>query len=282
MTKKREPWQKTLYGNVGYADNYTDPSFLKDLQKNKHVKTFHLTEAIRGATRLNHQVSCVVAFLLVFHAMHADSISPGRVLFLSTSITTLAYMFHSLRRDSPLTLFDDCKTVGSVLVFGHLLSPLLHTLTNSISTDTIFTITFFVMFLHLAFFDYGLPAFMVSKAVSLNAAIFGTICLVSRLRTPFHAFTLLVVAAEFFALYPIFVRVHWSPAWIVPVTLSVCLVLMRISWSLLIVYVLGSVFINFVCPYCFVQQQRHKNNIHGPWDEAIVEETDLTVHCKGD
>lgn len=86
---------------------------------------------------------------------------------------------------------DDIKTVACILVFGFILSPMLHTLTKSISTDTIYTITFFTFLLHIMCYDYGMPTALVSRAISLNAAIFGTICLASRLVTSLDAFVLL-------------------------------------------------------------------------------------------
>ncbi|XP_037899298.1 phosphatidylinositol N-acetylglucosaminyltransferase subunit C-like isoform X2 [Glossina fuscipes] len=47
MTTKRKPWRKNLYENSDYEDNYTDPSFLKDLKTNLHVRFFTLGEAIQ-------------------------------------------------------------------------------------------------------------------------------------------------------------------------------------------------------------------------------------------
>jgi len=271
-SKKREPWKKILYGNEGYPDNYTDPSFLKDLQKNKNVKIFKFQEAFLGITKLNYQISTVTAFLLIFHAMYVDHIEPNGILMYSTLATILAYICYIRKEFSMKTFSDHIKTVLSVLVFGYISSPLLHTLTYSISTDTIFTMTFFVMFIHLIFFDYGVPAFMVSKAISLNAAIFGAICLSSRLSSSFHAFTLLIVSSEFFALLPLFMERFWSPVWMLIIAVSSSYFLIKVSFSVWLTYSLISLFVNFVCPYVFVDQQKHKNNIHGPWDEAIVKE----------
>ena len=42
----------------------------------------------------------------------------------------------------------------------------------------------------------------VSQALSLNAAIFASVCLASRLPTTWHAFTTVTVALEMFALWP--------------------------------------------------------------------------------
>ncbi|KAL9704919.1 hypothetical protein quinque_008437 [Culex quinquefasciatus] len=72
---------------------------------------------------------------------------------------------------------EDFKTAAAVLVFVYIFSPLLRNLTDSVSTDTI---TFLVLMLHLIFYDHCVPAAIVSKGITLNAAIFGAICLTAR------------------------------------------------------------------------------------------------------
>lgn len=271
-SEERDPWKKVLYGNKGYPDNYTDPSFLQELQKNKNVKIFEFKEAFLGITKLNYQISTVTAFLLIFHAMYNDHIEPNVILIYSSLATFFGYIIYIRKELSITAISDHIKTVLSVLVFGYISSPLLHTLTQSISTDTIFTMTFFVMLIHLIFFDFGVPAFMVSTAISFNAAIFGAICLSSRLSSSFHAFTLLIVSSEFFALLPLFMERFWSPLWMLVIAVLSSYFLLSVSLSLWLTYILISFFVNIICPYVFVDQQKHKNNIHGPWDEAIVKE----------
>lgn len=300
MTKKKnKPWKKNLYENLGYEDNYTDPSFLKDLQKNKNVKYIRLQEAIFGATKLTQQISSIVLFLIIFYFMYINYISPQIILLYSLICMIVGYILYNTfyyitnknsidnnnyddnnnnkhRIINSKIIFDDSKMVLSVLFFGYILSPLLHSLTNSISSDTIFKTTFFVMLLHIIFFDYGVTAaYMVSKAISLNSAIFGSICLASRLATSFHAFTLLVVSAEFFALLPIVLKMCNTSIFIFPLGMLCSYFLYKISISLLITYVIIIIFINIICPIIFVVTQKYKNNIHGPWDEAIVKDLDL-------
>lgn len=301
-----KPWQKTLYGNHGYPDNYTDPSFLQDMQTNKDVKIFNLSEAIRGAARVNQQITCITMFLQIFHRMRSHQLYATHVLIMSLATTLLGYIVHIIRcrrRRPPqpqeqesssssneatsnvsnrtaahAQLVDDSKTVFCVLTFGYIMAPMLHTLTNSISTDTIFTMTFFVLIIHIVCFDYGVPAFIVSKAVSVNAAIFGTICLASRLATSLDAFALLVVAAQFFVLFPIFAKHIKSPIQLLMLMAIVCCAgLYNASETVLVLYVLVIGFVNIVCPYIFVRQQRYKNNINGPWDEAIVKDADILM-----
>lgn len=279
--EKLPPWEKTLYGNAGYPDNHTDITFLKDLQRNKNVKIFQLSEAVSGATQLNQQISTCIMFLVLFYVMYAEAVTPELVLNYSLLVTLAGYLVFMCNQQQQWTqmLRNDSKTVLAVLIFGYILSPMLHTLTDSISTDTIFTITFFVMTVHLIFFDYGLPAFMVSKAVSLNAAIFGSICLASRLPTSFHAFTLLVVAAQFFVLLPALVRAVWHPSMCLAVVLGCSYTLWHLSLvGVMSMYLLTCFLVNIVCPGMFVFMQQFKNNIHGPWDEAIIKDSDMSMH----
>lgn len=167
------------------------------------------------------------------------------------------------------SLIENSRTGICVLVFGYIFSPLLHTLTDSASTDTIFSFTGFVMFLHLVCFDYGITDFIVSRAISLNAAIFGAICLASRLSSSFHAFVLLTTSTIFFALGPILLNRFWAPWWVAPGVLVCTYFLYQVSTPVLVTYILSVVFLNGFCPYAYYSQQKNKYNIYGPWDEAI-------------
>ncbi|EDW69584.1 phosphatidylinositol N-acetylglucosaminyltransferase subunit C [Drosophila virilis] len=269
---KRKPWVKNLYSNREYPDNYTDVSFLKDLRTNLHVRLYTFGEAVAGITVLNNQISCITGFLILYHMMLVESVAPTSILVPSCIITGIGYLFYRGSSLSMLLLGEDSKTLVTVLLFGYIFSPMLHTLTQAISTDTIYMTTFFMMLFNLMFSDYGLDVAMVSKAISLNAAIFGAICLASRLSTSYHAFVLLVEAAIFFVLYPIMIAATWHPLCMVPMFIICCTALYNISRPVLYLYACSMLFINFVCPFIFVRQQRHKFNIHGPWDEAIVEE----------
>ncbi|XP_022215494.2 phosphatidylinositol N-acetylglucosaminyltransferase subunit C [Drosophila obscura] len=270
--EKRKPWVKNLYSNREYPDNYTDASFLEDLRTNLHVRIYTYREAIAGITVLNNQISCIAGFLILYQMMLSDSVSPTTILLPSCGVTGMGYLCYRGRSLSMSLLGEDSKTLATVVLFGYLFSPMLHTLTQAISTDTIYTMTFFVLLANLMFTNYGLDVAVVSKAISLNAAIFGSICLASRLSTSYHAFVLLVEAAIFFVLYPIITEANWNALFIIPIFAICCGALYWISRPVLCLYASSTLFINFVCPFIFVRQQKYKFNIHGPWDEAIVEE----------
>lgn len=273
MGFKRKPWKKNLYENEDYPDNYTDPSFLKDLRTNINVEFYSLIDVIQGVTVLTNQISCVTGFLIIFYMLYSEKITPTDILWPSFVLTIMGYIWFKRKHMNLVIVVEDSKTLFAVLLFGYLFAPILHTLTDAVSTDTIFSMTFVVMLLNLIFCDYGLSVAMVSKTISLNAAIFGSICLASRLSTSYHAFVLLVEAAIFFVLFPIIVKEYWRSYYLLPIFISCCYFLYNISTNVLWIYVSVTLFVNIVCPCIFVIQQRHKNNIHGPWDEAIVEET---------
>lgn len=282
--QRKKPWQKKLYGNEGYHDNYTDPLFLKDLQKNINVQIFKYPEAVLGATKLTHQLSLIVIFLLVYYNLHMQPsfISSELLLLGLCTICLIGYILfigfykrRTNRRFFPM-IQDDGKTALSILLLGFVLSPMLHTLTKTVSTDTIYTLTFFVFFVHVIFFDYGMPAAHVSQAISLNAALFGTICLASRLKTSSDAFVLLVLAVILFDLYPRVMGPIDDNLWarILPVVLLstiACLCLLQISLILFSINIMVMIFCGFIYPYLFCFAQKYKNNIHGPWDEAVVD-----------
>ena len=275
VTKEKKPWKKNLYENRDYEDNYTDESFLKDLKKNYNLKQYSLKECFYGVTKVSQEISCVTLFLIIFHYLNENAVQPQKILFNSFALTGLGYFVYIGRDLQKLrNVIEDSKTVGVVMLFGYVLSPLLHTLTDSISTDTIFSNTFIILFFHLLLHDYGVDGFLVSRTVSLNCGIFASICLASRLSTAHHAFVLLVVAAEVFVLKPLLFEKIWKPWMLLPIAGVTLYFLYNISRLLLIVYLFILFFVNILCPIMFqrLNDKKFKNLISGPWDEALIED----------
>ncbi|KFV97238.1 Phosphatidylinositol N-acetylglucosaminyltransferase subunit C, partial [Fulmarus glacialis] len=136
----------------------------------------------------------------------------------------------------------------------------LKTLTESISTDTIYAMSALMLLGHLIFFDYGANAAIVSSTLSLNMAIFASVCLASRLPRSLHAFVMVTFAMQIFALWPMLQKKlkARTPQCYVGVTVLFALALLLA--------------IPCLCPYCLIRLQLLKDNIHGPWDEAEIKE----------
>lgn len=273
----KQPWKKNLYENQEYEDNYTADSFLKDLKKNYILREYKLSDCIKGITIVNQEISIVTLFLIIFYYLYENTVQPQKLLFSSFALTSIGYLIHiilDINKLKTVNVIEDSKTVIVVLLFGYVFSPLLHTLTDSISTDTIFSTTFFILFFHLLLHDYGVDGFLVSKTISLNCGIFASICLASRLSTPFHAFVLLVISVEVFVLKPLLLEKVWKPAMLLPIIAITIYYLIEISHLILIVYLTTLFFINFLCPLIFQRLHNHKTIIQGPWDEALIESDD--------
>lgn len=182
-------------------------------------------------------------------------------------------------------IFSHLKTVLIFLVFGLIVSPILHTLTDTVSTDTIFATTAIMMIVHLIFSDYGISVAVVSNSLSINAAIFGSICLASRLGTSFHAFVLITLAVQCFVLFPILINMVLNSrcAIFVFTSTTVCafISLWFVSKTMFCIFLVSVVFLNVYCPVLFVRWQKYKENIYGPWDEAIVHDSDDIEDCVG-
>lgn len=278
-TQKPRVWKKNLYENIGYPDNYTDITFLDELKKNVNVQDIPLYNIVMGAGRVTQELCIVVLFVVVFVYLYNGWVEPQVVFMysgLATSVGYISYRTLLTGAMTYITLLKDLQTVLFFLVFGYFLSPVLKTLTDTISTDTIFAMATFMMFIHLVFFDYGISASIVSSALSLNAALFASVCLASRLATPFHAFVLLTNTVECFALLPIFVAEIQDSLIVrsLVVVLSV-LVLWTVSVTMTTLFVCVIAFVTLACPLLFKKWTHYKENIYGPWDEAVVQDQEL-------
>ncbi|KAF7266031.1 phosphatidylinositol glycan anchor biosynthesis class C [Rhynchophorus ferrugineus] len=275
----KRPWRKVLYEKQDYPDNYVDPNvFLKELKKNSTLEKVTLWEAHLGTNLFCQEFSVVVLFLLVYYYIVNNMVQPWHIFYGTTGIGFVGFVFYRFKiRDDSLkrTIGHDIRTILTFVVFGQLFSPVLHTLTDTISTDTIYTTTFLMMVIHLIFFDYGVSAAIVSRSLSLSAAIFASICLASRLSSANEAFILMTVSTQAFVLFPILRKEIGNS-----ILLTICLILVE---SLLLVktslaasclFFLALVVIE-ACPLLFVTCHKYRMNIHGPWDEAVITDTNV-------
>lgn len=111
--------------------------------------------------------------------------------------------------------------------------------------------------------------------VSLNAAIFASLLMASRMRSHSHAFVIIAFAVELFALFPIMAhhlkRRSRIGSLLLVVTLFGLSTLLLHPLSRVVTYIYAATiaFTTFISPFCLQWIQRYKNEIHGPWDEAV-------------
>lgn len=104
----------------------------------------------------------------------------------------------------------------------------------------------------------------IPGSLSTNAAIFASVLLASRLNTNTDVFGLLSFAVEWFSLFPIFRR-HLKDlnskiqVMLTLAMLLVCVVLFfPISKAVVFIYILGFIFLTFICPYWLIFIQKYK------------------------
>ncbi|XP_013382168.1 phosphatidylinositol N-acetylglucosaminyltransferase subunit C [Lingula anatina] len=282
--KKR--WKKVLYEDQGVPDNYVDESFLDEMQKNVHIRTYHYWSVVQESGVVTQQICSVCLFVAMFLFMDDKVLSPKVLFCVSSFLTIIGYCIHELleymEEDSDnmqtRTGWSAMKTVLMFVAFSYGLSPILMTLTDTISTDTVYAMTAAMLLANLLFHDYGADAAVVSGALSLNAAIFASVCLASRLHTTWHAFTTVTLAVEVFALWPVLRRKlkvkvkHSQLVLTIILTLVTVVTIATLSTVAAVLLTLLYVFITFVCPAWLISLQPYKNNIYGPWDEAEIKD----------
>ncbi|GAA47406.1 phosphatidylinositol glycan class C [Clonorchis sinensis] len=181
-----------------------------------------------------------------------------------------------------------------IFTFSLILAPILHSLLATVSTDSIYAMAGLFFLVNWACTDYTtqLADYAYepgSNTTAFSSSLLAALCLASRLPTPYHTFVLIAAGTVLFALWPSLVqviRVRAGKAGQLCLTLFAFLFSNTFLWP--IVYheapmeykVLISianltliVLINFIGPWVLVRMQRIKRNIHGPWDEAVVQQS---------
>ncbi|XP_054769873.2 phosphatidylinositol N-acetylglucosaminyltransferase subunit C-like [Lytechinus pictus] len=275
-------WAKILYKEQGVPDNYVDDSFLDELKKNLHTRTYEYWNVVHETGVVTQQLSSVCLFVVAHIFMLKERLSPSFLLCVGGLLTVCGYpVFRWLERPDDnakvqRSVLDDLRSSCIFLTFSFGMSPILKTLTDSISTDTIHAMTVFMLLGNLIFYDYGTTKVVASQHLSLNASIFAAVCLASRLPTTLHAFATVILAMQLFALWPTLRKrlkkevpktqpiMTWVSAGIAFIALYSVRVVPAIAFGL------AHLFVTYLCPLWLIKLQPYKNNIHGPWDEAII------------
>lgn len=214
-----------------------------------------------------------------------DLLTPETLLWTSLVCALLGYgLYQALPSQADpcsetRTQLADLQSAALFLSFTFGFSPVLKTLTESVSTDTVYAMSALMLLAHLVSFPYAQPS--PPGSLSLNAALFASVCLASRLPGALHTFAMLTCALLVFALWPCLLQRlrDYAPRHFTAVCVGVCVGgvggLASRSAGAAVIFSLALVSVTLLCPLLLVWLQRHKDNIQGPWDEAEIHE-DLT------
>ncbi|OLY78120.1 Phosphatidylinositol N-acetylglucosaminyltransferase GPI2 subunit [Smittium mucronatum] len=280
---EKPQWQKKLYIKQDYPDDYVDKTFLIELQKNANVRIYDYWLVVSESIVVTQHLSSIIIFIAFFIYLYRDNIS--NYFLVNTSLVML--LLGSLLWDGilsklnpPQPLILNMKMVRSVVNFAlilYFLSPVLRTLTEDTSSDTIWALTVVFFILNLTFHDYStnnLTRISSIGSISMNAAVLACVLLASRLKTNNSVFAFLVFALIWFALFPLLRRLLILTSRPYSIILTIVLAVtgtvafFPISKAVSLLHFSLSFFITFICPIWLIWIQRYKNEIHGPWDEA--------------
>lgn len=277
-------WKKVLYERQGVPDNHVDDTFLSDLRKNVNLYKYSWWEAFTGVSCVTHEITCTVLFVVTFIFLENEAYSIVAIVSCVDVVIIASFIIHQITCTKAnmwtfrnFNIADNIKSCVIFLTFGYMFSPILKDLTKSISTDTIYAMVTLMMLTHVLFQDYGADSAVVSGSLSLNSALFAAVCLSSRLPTVLHTFALMILAVKIFVLVPLlrktFQRNITGMLLITVMNIAAGLVsLYCISVPYTILFAVLCVFSNVIFPAVFVHFQKYKENIFGPWDEAVVKQ----------
>ncbi|CAM2118496.1 phosphatidylinositol N-acetylglucosaminyltransferase subunit C [Caretta caretta] len=280
----RKHWQKVLYERQPFPDNYVDHRFLEELRKNIYARKYQYWAVVFESGVVIQQLCSVCVFVVIWWYMDDGLLTPQWLFGAGLASSLIGYILFDVidlgvgRKESGRTWWADLKSTLVFIAFTYGFSPVLKTLTESISTDTIYAMSVLMLLGHLIFFDYGANAAIVSSTLSLNMAIFASVCLASRLPRSLHTFAMVTFAIQIFALWPMLQKKlkAQTPRCYVGVTLLFALSalagLLTISGVAALLFALLLISISCLCPYCLIRLQLLKDNIHGPWDEAEIKD----------
>lgn len=281
-------WKKVLYDRQGVPDNYVDGTFLSDLRKNVNLYKYSLWEAFIGVSSVTHEVSCTVLFIVTFIFLESETYSILSIVGGIDTLICLTFVIHQVTclvdnrwTLNDLKLLENLKSCVIFLAFGYIFSPILKDLTKTISTDTTYAMVTLMMLTHVLFQDYGAEAAVVSSSLSLNSALFSAVCLSSRLPTVLHTFALMMLAVKIFVLIPLLRKTFQKNVRGMLIITSVYIVtvlftLYYLSFPYMVLFAVLCIFCNILFPVIFVYFQKYKENIFGPWDEAVVKQQKLS------
>lgn len=271
-------WKKLLYLRQPYPDNYTDSSFLDQLKRNTSVARYSYRKLFLDFSLIAFYISLLLLVNVNFSGIYAQLWLP----YLPTAISSVLVLA-CLLADSRSGNTHEFKAYSVISVLLLLVSPVLRSLTESTSLDSIWAVSALLTSLNTIYHDYALDVSgKYRSVVSTNMSFANGIVLASRLPSSTRVFSFLVFSIEIAILVPLFdfrLRQLLQRGHYVLVGAVVALV----SWALyiangigfVIVYILGFVFMLVVLPLYFVFLQKYKNELQGPWDVAKPKIRDL-------
>lgn len=243
----RPPWKRVLYEAQPYPDWYMPEQATTRLNAAPAEVPARLSIAV-ALLPLSQNVNVIFLFLSVFQRLESGALHPTQLILGCGAALTLTAALWKLAAKEPRERRKQLRSSPAsqlisfaiLLLLLYALSPVLKTLTEATTSDTIYPLSFLLFALHLCLADNTLRAAPVPpsqeqehelsdgsqavprpqarpqaqpepqpqlfSALSLNAATSASLVLASRLPSNAHVFALLFAAIFAFALFPMATR----------------------------------------------------------------------------
>lgn len=279
-------WSRKLYLKQPFPDNHVDKeTFLIQLQRNVNVPVYTFAELVKASSGIVQQLTIIVAFIAAFVLILEDRLSVNSLVMIANGSTVLAYgtwviyVRNEIKSESKdrenYFRKRGRETIMHGLIFTLLLmlfSPILKTLTEDTSSDTIWAISSLLFILCWISRDYSrkdLPNGALLKhytsPFSLNCAMLASITLASRLPSVTHVFGFLSLAVNLFAFFPILSRVirrFFGDIGDAISTVIIIIFTMAVWWTVFppvaLIFSFTVVFIYLICPLWLIRLQKYK------------------------
>lgn len=238
------------------------------------------------------QVSAVALFAALFVHVYVGTLRAATLVTTSLGVTVVLGCLGlpgraSVHQPSLLLSLPSLAVLGLTL---HALTPVLRTLSEATTSDSIWAFSAVLFGGHLALADYSMQPtapLLLSSTLSLNLAMCASVVLSSRLAGDGEVFALLLTALQLFAIFPLLrQRVYLTFGWmrragagipraVVPLTAVLVgasgVALYPLNRFVALVLLPGALlFFTVLCPWWMRRAQRWKHELRGPWDEAVL------------
>ncbi|KAI3483178.1 hypothetical protein L1887_53958 [Cichorium endivia] len=188
-------FEKVLWRTQPYADNHVPASFLSELRTNSDIARPSVWALVLASLRVSTALLRVAVFAIVYTHLLARRVDAELVL---GAILVCGAVGAVVRRGREPAL---ASVLGKMVVALVLLavSPVLRTLTEATTSDTIWALAAMLFTAHLVLADYVGGSGKLQDTLSFNAAISASVVLASRLDDDVQSFSVLALAITLFA-----------------------------------------------------------------------------------
>ncbi|KAH8925937.1 GPI2-domain-containing protein [Atractiella rhizophila] len=246
--------------------------FLNELHRNENYEAPSLSLLIYSTLPVTQHFSSIIIFVCLFIHLYTAYLRPTHLLLLLSLVCMPSVLRAPPLSPSPVLL----------VVMLYLLSPALRTLTAATTSDSIWALAAILFLTNAVLANYTLPnsikeikehpSLKFPAPLSLSAAISASTVLASRLEAAEQVFAFMLFSVVWFGLFPGWRRELPAKGQIllgVSLMLAATYMLGRISSSSMWIYLLSFFGLTFGAPLGLMNVMKHKNEIRGPWDEAV-------------